>query len=126
MHIRKTVDYSAFYVVLDTLMGTELTEMAIYYGIGKAVYARTEKGAAVMAAEYLQGWNPDRQGFSLCNLRRMRTFYLICAERLDLLGKTLRFGCTLHVVILEEYRTVDERTWYLNAAISTARASPSF
>ncbi len=64
MNIRKTVDCSALYAVLDTLMGTELTEMALYYEIGKAVCSRTEKGAAVMAAEYLQGRYPDRRGFS--------------------------------------------------------------
>lgn len=92
MNIRKTVDCSALYAVLDTLMGTELTEMALYYEIGKVVCARTEKGAAVMAAEYLQGRYSDRRGFSPRNLRRMRTFYLAYAERPDLLKKHSGLG----------------------------------
>ena len=117
MNIRKTVDGSALYAVLDTLMGAELTEMALYYETGKAVCARTEKGAAVISAEYLQGRYPDRRGFPPRDLHRMRTFYLAYAERPDLLEKTQRLGWTLDVVILEECQTVDERTWYLNAAM---------
>ena len=73
MNIRKPSDYSSLYSVLDALMGSDLAEMELYCEIGRAVCARTEKGAAVMAAEYLQAEYPDRKGFSPRNLRRMRS-----------------------------------------------------
>lgn len=41
---------------------------------GRAVWRRTEKGAAVAAAAYLREQYPDIQGFSPRNLRRMRDF----------------------------------------------------
>ena len=55
-------------------MGSDLAEMELYSEIGRAVCARTEKGAAVMAAEYIQSRYPERRGFSPRNLRRMRSF----------------------------------------------------
>jgi hypothetical protein len=76
MNIRKPSDYSSLYSALDVLMGSDLTEMELYCGVGRAVCARPEKGAAVMAAEYLQSRCPERKGFSPRNLRRMRSFYL--------------------------------------------------
>ena len=42
--------------------------------IGRAVWRRTEKGAAAAAAAYLREQYPDIQGFSPRNLRRMRDF----------------------------------------------------
>lgn len=83
MNIRKPNDYSA----LDVLMGSDLTEMELYCGIGRAVCGRTEKGAAVMAAEYLQAKYPDRKGFSPRNLRRMRSFYLAYGKHPGPAGK---------------------------------------
>ena len=54
MNIRKPSDYSSLYSALNVLMGSDLAETELYCEIGRAVCARTEKGAAVMAAEYLQ------------------------------------------------------------------------
>ena len=53
MNIRKTVDYSEMYEALDKLMAKKLPQMELYCEIGKTVCRRTEKGAAVMASEYL-------------------------------------------------------------------------
>ena len=75
MNIRKNIDYSEMYDSLDKLMVQQLPQMELYCEIGKAVSKRTEKGAAVAAAEYLTQKYPDVQGFSPRNLRRMRNFY---------------------------------------------------
>ena len=64
MNIRKPTDYSAMYRTLDQLMRVELPQMGLYFEIGMAVCARLEKGAAVMAAEYLQANYPECKGFS--------------------------------------------------------------
>ena len=53
MNKRKPVDYTTMYAALDTLLQTELLEVELYFEIGRAICARPEKGAAVMAAEYL-------------------------------------------------------------------------
>lgn len=65
---------------LDTLLQTELPEAELYLEIGRAICARPEKGAAVMAAEYLQANYPECGGFSPRNLRRMREFYRAYAD----------------------------------------------
>ena len=46
MNIRKNIDYSEMYNELDMLMAKELSQIELYYGIGKAVCLRAEKGAA--------------------------------------------------------------------------------
>lgn len=76
MNIRKNIDYTEMYTALDFAMeAAGKQQMELYCEIGKAVSQRTEKGAAVAAAEYLAKKHPDVQGFSPRNLRRMRDFY---------------------------------------------------
>ena len=69
MNIRKNIDYSEMYAALDHLMAQQLPQMELYCEIGKAVCRRTEKGAAVMASEYLNTHYPDVKGFSPRSLR---------------------------------------------------------
>ena len=117
MNIRKPSDYSSLYSALDVLMGSDLAEMELYCEIGRAVCGRTEKGAAVMAAEYLQSRYPERKGFSPRNLRRMRLFYLTYGNTPDRLEKALKLAWTQNVTILEACEAAEERAWYLNAAL---------
>lgn len=64
INVRKSIDYSAMFATLDALMAAELPQMKLYREIGKLVCSRTEKGAAVAAAEYLTNVYPDVSGFS--------------------------------------------------------------
>ena len=75
MNIRKPTDYSAMYETLDQLMGAKLPQMELYFEIGRVVCARPEKGAAVMAAEYLQANYPGGRGLSPRNPRRRREWW---------------------------------------------------
>ena len=59
MNIRKNIDYTDLYEALDELIARQLPQMELYCEIGKAVSRRTEKGAAVMASEYLNQHYPD-------------------------------------------------------------------
>lgn len=116
MNIRKRVDYSEMYDSLDKLMAQQLPPMELYCGIGKAVSRRSEKGAAVAAAEYLIKRYPDVQGFSPRNLRRMRDFYRAYEDQPALLSLALRLCWTQNVVILEADLPMELRGWYLMAA----------
>ena len=53
MNVRKPVDYSTMFTMLDTLMAADLSQIELYCEIGRLVSERPEKGAAVAAAEYL-------------------------------------------------------------------------
>ena len=117
MNVRKPTDYSAMYGTLDQLMGAELPQMELYFEIGRAVCARPEKGAAVMAAEYLQVNYPKNRGFSPRNLRRMREFHRTYANHPELLELALKLGWTQNAAILEECEDSRERAWYLRAAL---------
>ena len=116
MNIRKNIDYSEMYAELDTLMAKELPQMELYCGIGKAVCRRTEKGAAVMASEYLNKQYPDVKGFSPRSLRRMRDFYRTYENHPVLLSRAMKLGWIQNVVIMEAELTMDLREWYMNAA----------
>ena len=117
MNIRKTIDYSTMYEALDQLMRVELPQMGLYFEIGRAVCARLEKGAAVMAAEYLQANYPECKGLSPRNLRRMREFCRAYADNPELLALALKLGWTQNVAILEGCEVSRERAWYLRAAL---------
>lgn len=116
MNIRKNIDYSEMYDSLDKLMVQQLPQMELYCEIGKAVSKRTEKGAAVAAAEYLTQKYPDVQGFSPRNLRRMRNFYRTYEDHPVMLSLALQLGWTQNVVILEADMSMELREWYLKAA----------
>ena len=117
MNVRKPTDYRAMYRVLDQLMGAGLPQTELYFAIGGTVCARPEKGAAVMAAEYLQANYPETKGFSPRNLRRMREFYQAYADCQELWTLVLELGWTQNVAILEGCEGNRERAWYLRATL---------
>ena len=116
MNIRKNIDYRELYEELDMLMAKELSQIELYYRIGKAVCRRTEKGAAVMASEYLNKEYPDAKGFSPRSLRRMRDFYRTYEEQPAMLSLAMQIGWIQNVVIMEANLTMDLREWYMKAA----------
>ena len=116
MNVRKNIDYSKLYEALDHLMEQELPQMELYCGIGKAVCRRTEKGAAVMASEYLNKQYPGVKGFSPRNLRRMRNFYRTYENHPALLSCAMQLGWIQNVVIMEAELTMELREWYMKAA----------
>lgn len=115
MNIRKNIDYSEMYESLDLLMAKDLPQMELYYKIGEAVCRRTEKGAAVMASEYLNRQYPDVKGFSPRSLRRMRDFYRIYENYPALLSRAMKLGWIQNVVIMEAELTMALREWYMKA-----------
>ena len=76
---------------------------------------RTEKGAAVMASEYLNRYYPDVKGFSPRSLRRMRDFYRTYEDHPALLSRAMKLGWTQNVVIMEADLTIELREWYMKA-----------
>lgn len=115
MNIRKPIDYSTMYMELDTLMTADLPQMKLYFEIGQLVSDRPEKGAAVMAAEYLCAAYPDSSGFSPRNLRRMRNFYRTYESVPEVLAHAMTIGWTQNVVIMESKLTLLEMEWYIQA-----------
>lgn len=115
MNIRKNIDYSEMYDAIDEAIGQIPSQMELYCAIGQAVSARSEKNAAVMAAEYLASRYPDARGFSPRNLRRMRDFYRAYEDQPALLSLALQLGWTHNVVILEADLSMELREWYLKA-----------
>lgn len=102
INIRKPIDYSAMYAALDALMSEALTQVELYFEIGRIVCARGEKGAAVVASEYLQAAYPEATGFSPRNLRRMREFCRTYENNPKLAKQAMRISWTQNVVILSK------------------------
>ena len=101
MNKRKPVGYTELYTLLDEIIAGTAAQMEQYTAIGKAVSMRSEKGAAVAAAEYLQQNRPELTGFSPRNLRRMRAFYQTYGDHPDLLELAMQIGWTRNILILE-------------------------
>ena len=116
MNVRKPADYSAMYRELTEILARNLPQMDEIYAIGKAVSCRSEKGAAVAAAEFLQANFPDHTGFSPRNVRRMCNFYKVYENDEPLLRLAMKIGWTLNVIIMEAKLARDERKWYLEQA----------
>ena len=104
------------YEALDMLMAMQLPQMELYCVIGKTVCQRTEKGAAVMASEYLNNQYPDVKGFSPRSLHRMRDFYRTYENHSALLSRAMKLGWIQNVVIMEADLTMELREWYMKAA----------
>ena len=117
MNIRKEIDYSTMHAALDLAVSMKLPQMELYCEIGKAICARTEKGAAVAAASYLSEQCPDMAGFSPRNVRRMRDLYRLYSDMPELLAKVLRLNWTQNVVIMEAELAVEARAWYIDEAL---------
>ena len=116
MNIRRNINYSDMYATLDAAMAAGKEQMELYIRIGQAVCLRTEKGAAVAAAEYLRKRYPDVQGFSPRNLRRMRDFCRAYENHPVLLSLATQLSWTQNVVIMEADLTMELREWYRRAA----------
>lgn len=115
MNVRKPIDYSAMFAALDTLMAADLPQTELYCEMGRLVSGRSEKGAAVAAAEYLRAAYPDAVGFSPRNLRRMREFYRTYENTPEVLVQAMTIGWTQNVVILDAELTIQERAWYIQS-----------
>ena len=113
MNIRKPADYNIPFSELDRLMAAQPPQMELYCEIGWVVSGRSEKGAAVAASEYLQAAYPATEGFSPRNLRRMRDFFRMYGDTLELLAEAMHLNWTQNVVIMEAGLTIDERCWYI-------------
>ena len=119
MNIRKTVDYSTMFAALGSVMEAELPQMELYCEVGRIVCTRSEKGAAVAAAEFLKEQYPDMPGFSPRNVRRMRDFWRLYGGMPELMNEALHLNWTQNVVIMEAELPAEERRWYIRQA--TAR-----
>lgn len=115
MNIRKNIDYSAMFDAMQVAVKADMAQMKLYCELGCLICQRTEKGAAVAAAEYLQQNYPDVPGHSPRNLRRMRNFYRMYEGNPELLDLAMEIGWTQNVVILEADLNTEERRWYLCA-----------
>ena len=116
MNVRKPVDYGTMYRELTAILAQNLPQMSEIYAIGKTISQRSEKGAAVAAAGFLQANFPDRTGFSPRNVRRMRDFYKTYENDQAILRLAMKIGWTLNVIIMEAGLTRDARRWYLKQA----------
>ena len=92
MNIRRNVDYSEMYEALDILMSQQFSQMELYCEIDKVVCRRTEKGAEVMASEYLNKQYLDVKGFSPQSLHRIRDFYRTYENHPSLLSLEMQIG----------------------------------
>ena len=115
MNVRKNIDYSTMFAALDAAMCAGMSQMKLYCELGRIICTRSEKGAAVAAAEYLSCHYPDVPGLSPRNLRRMRDFCRLYEREHELLALAMEIGWTQNVVILEADLNMEERRWYLRA-----------
>lgn len=116
MNIRRPIDYTPLFHSLDILISQKFPPMRLYRAIGGLVSERSEKGAAVAAAEYLQRTYPNIPGLSPRNVRRMRNFYRAYQSDSSLMDEALQLSWSQNIVILEHCHTDSMRAQYLHLA----------
>lgn len=117
MNIRKPVDYSMMYASIDAFMVSNMEQTKLFCEIGRLIDERTEKGAAVAAAEYINATFPEKSGFSPRSLRRMRDFYRAYKADPCLMARAMEVSWTLNAVIIESFEEHDVRKWYVLACL---------
>lgn len=115
MNIRKNIDYSEMYVGIDQAIAANLSQMELYLALGRLISNRPEKGAAVMAAEYISANYPHQTGFSPRNLRRMRDIFRLYEEYPEMLEQAMKVGWIQNLAIMEADLDINARHWYLLA-----------
>lgn len=115
MNIRKNIDYSELHMKIDQAIAANLSQMELYLTLGRLVSSRPEKGAAVIAAEYITANYPDQTGFSPRNLRRMRDIFRMYEGLPEMLEQIAKVGWTQNLVLMEADLDMDARYWYLLA-----------
>ena len=116
--------YSAMFAALGFVMDADLPQMELYCEIGKIVCARSEKGAAVAAAEFLKEQYPDMTGFSPRNVRRMRDFWQLYGGMPELLCEALHLNWTQNMVIMEAELAAEERYPRMDQPAAASHSGP--
>ena len=110
MNIRKNIDYSSLYAEIDKAITANLSQMELYLALGKLVSGRAEKGAAVMASEYIAANYPGQTGFSPRNLRRMRDLFRMYEGHPEMLEQAVKVGWIQNLAIMEADLDMDARS----------------
>lgn len=104
---------------LDIMKNANISLVNLYYRIGKILYANSSWGNKFLdkLAFELKISYPNQKGFSIRNLKYMKTFYCECQDDLEFMNLSIKLPWTHNILLTEKVKNKKVRKWYMKKCI---------
>ena len=104
---------------LDIMINANISLVNLYYRIGKVLYDNSKWGNKFLdkLAFELKNTYPNQKGFSIRNLKYMKTFYSEYHDDLEFVQLVAQLPWTHNIILIEKIKDKDIRKWYIKKCI---------
>lgn len=104
---------------LDIMINANINLVSLYYRIGKVLYDNSAWGNKFLdeLAFELKNAYPNQKGFSVRNLKYMKTFYSEYHDDLEFVQLVAQLLWTHNMILIEKVKNKEIRKWYIKKCI---------
>ena len=104
---------------LDIMINANISLVNLYYRIGKVLYDNSKWGNKFIdkLAFELKNTYPNQKGFSVRNLKYMKTFYSEYHNDLEFVQLVAQLPWTHNIILIEKIKNKLIREWYIKRCI---------
>ncbi len=104
---------------LDIMVNANVSLVNLYYRIGKVIYDNSTWGNKFLdkLAFELKITYPNQKGFSIRNLKYMKTFYSEYHDDLEFVQLVAQLPWTHNMILIEKIKDKNVRKWYIKKSI---------
>ena len=104
---------------LDIMINANINLVNLYYRIGKVLYDNSKWGNKFLdeLAFELKNTYPNQKGFSVRNLKYMKTFYSEYHDDLEIVQLVAQLPWTHNMILIEKVKNKEIRKWYIKKCI---------
>ncbi len=104
---------------LDIMINANISLVNLYYRIGKVLYDNSAWGNKFLdkLSFELKNTYPNQNGFSIRNLRYMKTFYNEYHDDLEFVQLVAQLPWTHNIILIEKVKDNNIRKWYIEKCI---------
>ena len=104
---------------LDIMINANINLVNLYYRIGKVLYDNSTWGNKFLdeLAFELKNAYPNQKGFSVRNLKYMKTFYSEYHDDLEFVQLVAQLLWTHNMILIEKVKNKEIRKWYIKKCI---------
>ncbi len=100
---------------LDIMLNANISLVNLYYRIGKVLYDNSKWGNKFLdkLAFELKTAYPNQKGFSIRNLKYMKTFYTEYKDDSEIVQLVAQLPWTHNIILIEKVKDKSIRKWYI-------------
>ena len=104
---------------LDIMVNANISLVNLYYRIGKVLYDNSKWGNKFLdkLSFELKNTYPNQKGFSIRNLKYMKTFYSEYHDDLEFVQLVAQLPWTHNIILIEKIKNKSIRKWYIEKCI---------